>query len=357
MSLFDLTKAFDCVSHELLIRKLAKYKFDATSIAVIRSYLNDRTQYVTLNSLKSKNAAVKMGVPQGSVLGPILFLVFINDLSSLSTAPHQYLTLFADDTTALTTADSKELLSKSSEKLLSGITQWFTSNGLSTNELKNQSLLLGLHDTDKSPPVKLLGIYIDGKLTWAEHALYLSSKLSKMNYIIRNLKPRVTKQVLLQAYYGYIHSTLSYAVLCWGHSVHAAKVFSVQRKCIRIIDNRKYRDCCRTSFTKLNILTLPCIYIFTCLTHAKKALPTLRKNSDKYHYNVRTKNNLVEDYYRTVKGRDINYFMKKCYNALPDYIRDLEEQQFRKTIRVFLGAKAFYSIDEYLNYKFDDSEQ
>ena len=98
-SFFDLTKAFDCVSHEILLSKLVHYKFYPSGVALIRSYLLDRVQYVSYLGNDSSRQNIKHGVPQGSVLGPLLFLVYINDLPYNNRGSN--IILFADDTTNL----------------------------------------------------------------------------------------------------------------------------------------------------------------------------------------------------------------------------------------------------------------
>ncbi|VEN55534.1 unnamed protein product [Callosobruchus maculatus] len=104
---FDLMKAFDCVSHGLLINKLSRYGFERESLQLISSYLEERVQHVALNGVKSRNLPTKLGVPQGSILGPTVFIIFINDLV---TCQSQHLVLHADDTTSIGSSSTLQSL-------------------------------------------------------------------------------------------------------------------------------------------------------------------------------------------------------------------------------------------------------
>lgn len=203
--------------------------------------------------------------------------------------------------------------------------------------------------------VKFLGVFLDPRLTWESHADYLSAVISKNTYLIRSLKNLVSNDVLISAYYGHIHSHLSYAVLCWGHSSHASRVFAVQRRCIRILAGLRYRDCCRASFAALGILTLPCVYILACLMFIRNNDRALVRNCDYHGYNTRHRNQLVLNYNRTTRARDGgNHYGLKFFNALPHDIRSLNPKLLKQKMQKYLKAKAFYSTEEFLNNNFGD---
>nr|CAI5821683.1 unnamed protein product [Callosobruchus analis] len=170
----DIGKAFDCVPHESLISKLEYYGFRGNELSLFISYLANRTQYVQCGNESSPLLPINHGVPQGSILGPILFIIYINDLP---TAVDGTCVLFADDTTILT--------DNAVDDPCSSAKQWFTANGLMLNAEKTQSILFSSNKKiDKSVPVKLLGVQLDTSLTWLPHVDMLSSRISSKIFVL-----------------------------------------------------------------------------------------------------------------------------------------------------------------------------
>ena len=191
MVTLDLTKAFDTVCHKRLLLKLGHYDIRGTAYNLLQSYLSKRSQYVSLVNINSNLRNVKMGVPQGSVLGPLLFLIYINDLQNcMINTPR----LFADDTAVLIHANTLIELEIKINRELENVVVWTRKNNLNINPMKSQAMIVSpsLSESNFAITIKLnssilqvsnntnyLGVIIDSKLLFKEHILKLQSKLSR----------------------------------------------------------------------------------------------------------------------------------------------------------------------------------
>ena len=348
-SFYDLTKAFDCVSHELLLEKLHGFGFDDGGVHLIESYLKDRYQFTVYNGDASLKSPVKFGVPQGSVMGPILFLLFVNDMPA-AVPEDSRLILFADDTTTVGVSESLADLERLTVDSGGRIFDWFTKNGLVVNSTKTQALLFSLRRMEsRCPPVKYLGVFIDDKLTWEEQASRLATRISTIVFAIRSLKNIVSFDCLLRVYYGYFYPRMTYAILIWGHSPHSSLVFAVQRRCVRVLAGLAYTDCCRSKFVELGLLTFPSVYILSCLLHVKINVNLYTRHLDQHTYPTRHGGDLLAGFTRTQKARDgANFYGIKFFNKLPPKIRALPPPSFKRTLKLFLLSKAYYHWEEFL---------
>ena len=176
----DLSKAFDTIDHTILLKKLHIYGVRGIAYNWFRSYLKDRTHFVCYNGVNSSTAILNVGVPQGSILGPLLFLIYINDICESNNLAN--FTLFADDTTILFQNASLDNLISNVETIFPDVVNWLQANKLSLNMTKTKAVLFdnstsnqrtALNLTDTIIPfslnTKFLGTYIDCKLTWKSH--------------------------------------------------------------------------------------------------------------------------------------------------------------------------------------------
>lgn len=319
------------------------------------SYLYHRQQYVHFNAQSSPKLTVKYGVPQGSVLGPTLFLIFINDIAS--SISNSSLILFADDTTVLQQDTSFQQLQLEAIDARASVGDWFHSNNLKLNNDKTQNMTFALRDTNHShqKAVRFLGVFLDPKLTWEEHVIALTKKLSGRVFLLRSLSGTVSQDIFVTAYYGFIHSTLIYAILNWGHSSHMPRAFGLQRKCIRILAGIGYRDCCRQWYRDFGILTLPCVYILTSVLYVKEHESQYVRHDQVHNYPTRYRVNLMPNFTRLLRTRDsTNHLGVKFYNVLPGLIRQLDARDLKIKLKAYLRHKSFYSFEEYLHNDFGD---
>ena len=264
----DFSKAFDTVNHDVLLNKLNHYGVRGNALEWFTSYLSDRRQYVTYNGCSSSTKYIKCGVPQGSILGPLLFLLYINDLQRVCNSSIPI--LFADDTNLFYKSTDKHFLEEQINKELKQVSMWLKVNKLSLNVSKTHfiiftrkkksgnSLNIGIenqiiHEVYKT---KFLGVIIDKKLTWKDHILYISNKISRGIGMIIKAKKRLNKHALKCLYYSFIYPYITYCNHIWGTAPVSSlnKIVVLQKRAIRIICNVNRRASTDVLFRELKII-------------------------------------------------------------------------------------------------------
>ena len=306
----DFSKAFDTVDHVILLNKLSHYGIRGSALKWFESYLSNRKQYVTYNGISSLTKTVKCGVPQGSILGPLLFLIYINDLCSV--CKHTFPILFADDTNLFSSGKEIEALEANINSELSHISTWLKVNKLSLNIKKTHYMIFCkrkkvssnvklsidgelINEVDKT---KFLGILIDNKLTWKQHIAYISGKISHGIGMIIKARQYLNKQGMLSLYYSFIYPYLTYCNHIWGSTYKTSlkRLTMLQIKAVRIIAHACWRESCDPIYKKLNIMKLDHIntyligrFMFSMYVgKVPEYLTTLfKKNSEFHSYNTR----------------------------------------------------------------------
>lgn len=251
----DLAKAFDTVDHYILRSKLNAAGIRGMCLKLILNYLSDRKQLVRINNEKSNLADVKIGVPQGTILGPLLFIIYINDIFE-KIDDNCVIYSFADDTTILCTAQSWDLVKIHLEKVLEEISNWLIDNLLSLNIEKTMTITFGNY-VDSVPlnfdisikgqyierveSTKYLGVLIDQSLKWKQHINYITNKMKYIIYTLYKLSKLLSTKNILTIMYGIYYSVVTYGIIAWGSAKNNALVLlnRVHNKIIKLLKSLK----------------------------------------------------------------------------------------------------------------------
>lgn len=249
----DFKKAFDLVDHEILLSKLKLYGLSEETYAWFKTYLTQRRQLVSLSDVQSDFKPVTCGVPQGSILGPLLFLLFINDLPLYIKDIN--VELYADDTTLFDIQNSLTDIEWNLQEALNKMNIWCKCNGMVINIDKTKLMLittsqkrqrmasedLNLKYKNESlgtvSDEKVLGVFVDHNLSWSEHVKYLSKKINSRIWLLSRIKNFLSLSHRVQFYKSYIQPHIDFCNIIWGNTSEGNKnrIFRLQKRACRVI--------------------------------------------------------------------------------------------------------------------------
>ena len=347
----DLAKAFDSVNHNILIRKLEKYGIRGMPLDLLKSYLHNRQHFTKFNNTESNLKVLDIGVPQGSILGPLLFLLFINDLPLVT---NFNVKLFADDTFLSLTGTDLKTLQKKVNMELKKVSVWFSNNKLTLNVSKSKFMIIkrSIKKTDRKLVLKFngkkieqcssykyLGIHLDERLNWKVHVKYLCEKVSKMCGLFVKLRYCCNIELLKVLYYALVESHLQYCNMIWGSAREniLEPLVDLQDKIVRIIKFAPYEiEHVESIYNDLKLLDLSQLsklsktkFMYKYKNHK---LPSCFENffssNGSQRYPRRRRNNL--DDFKRVSGKTqygdkmMQYEGVQLWNNTPIYIRNAE---------------------------------
>ena len=272
----DLSKAFDTLNHSILLSKLKLYGIREIPLLWFQDYFANRKQCVCFNNATSRLRLITGGVPQGSILGPLLFILYVNDIVNCSKLLH--FIFFADDTNLFSSSTNYINLMLTVNMELLKVAEWFRANRLSLNVAKTNYILFGtrrkcLSDTNFSIRIndntieratftKFLGVHIDQDLNWKQHTAEIAKKISKSLGILNRVKFILPRSSLITLYHTMIQPYLFYCNIIWGGASLLAlnKLVCLQKRALRLITCSYFRSPSNPLFIKLSVMKLQDIH-------------------------------------------------------------------------------------------------
>lgn len=357
--LMDLSKAFDSLNHELLIAKLEAYGVSLSACTYIKSYLSGRKQRVKINDVYSSWKEMKEGVPQGSILGPLLFNIFINDLF-LCLDNNIKLYNYADDNTLVFSNKDKTIMKSTLENASKQAIRWFHDNKMQVNPKKFQALYLStkpdknltfcIDNCSLKPDstVKLLGLYFDEQLNFQQHTLQICKKAAKQVNALSRLSHLLDFKSKMKIFNCFIQANFNYCPVVYNSFTkqNTKLMEKLQERALRFVLNdisshytEILKQSKKSSFAMSQLRKIAEQVHKVINDKAPPLIPSFFQNTH-LHYNLRHQNKLILKKFKTVKfgKKSFQYMGAYIWNSLPADMRlSLSYNDFRTRLKQWNG--------------------
>lgn len=366
----DLSKAFDSIKHDILLEKLERYGIRGVPLELIKSYLKNRpqcikvTDSVTGRIIKSDCAYVNKGVPQGSILGPLLYICYTNDMPQWVKGKVR---LYADDTSIIVQHYNTSELQEGVVEAFRSANSWFASNNLRANPEKTVIMQFDTKATPESLNIfkinekdlittklttTFLGLKLDARLNWKEHIDRVTNVLAKCTYQLKNVSWLVSVGAAVSAYFGVVDSNIRYGIVLWGCSVEMDRVFKSQKRCIRSVFRLQPQESCRRYFVEFGILTCYAMYVLEAVKFILDNEDLFTSQRQVHQYNIRGREDLLHPVARLSRlQHNAHYCMTRVYNKLPAEVREKPRNRVVTVLKRFLLKTVPYSHEDFLHAK------
>lgn len=369
----DLSKAFDSVSIPLLVEKIEQA--GVRGVDIYCDYLNGRKQVSQIESLTSDEEGISYGVPQGSILGPTLFQLYINQLCNLQLSNSEIFT-YADDTAIVIHGTDWSELKESAEISLRRVQQWLSTNLLTLNIKKTQYVAFALLNSQQPPPnysiiahtcnngtlcscipitkvtsAKYLGVYIDEKLKWHAHIEALTNRVRKLIAIFKNLRRSADFSTLKMVYFALVESNLTYCISAWGGAGKTLllKLERAQRALLKVLMFKPFRYPTAALYSECGVLSVRKLYI-------QKTVLRKHKSITAEHLAAISNSRIGKNVFPTVKHRlkfsSQNYDIQgsRLYNKINKLINIYHTNNFecKRKVTTLLLTLTYEEIEDLL---------
>ena len=357
----DLSKAFDTVNHKILLEKLNHYGFRGKANQLLASYLTNRKQFVEINNHKSSYRPITCGVPQGSVLGPLLFLIYINDLPNC--CPLGDTRIFADDTNVLFSSKNADDILRKGQVIMEQMNNWFVANKLTLNAKKSSFIIFKstrskinnlpdkflFNNTEimRSNSIKYLGLTLDEHLTFNLHIQNVCNSIRRYFKIFYNIRRYINCKQVEILYYSMIYSQIKYGLIVYGFTTknNIKKLQTLQNQLLKVLTSKDRRHPTNDLHSQLKILKIEDLFfqekVSFVYNYVNNKLPSSFQNyysefSQVHNINTRNKNyNFIIPHHRTNIGAStMKIEGAKLWNDLDANIKQKTNMKmFRKIIK------------------------